>query len=65
MLLEDLHDWMKYKGFHNCDVDERLMDHFLIEQSTDFTPKEMLNYLFLQVYNLQVCTEGLIEDMEF
>lgn len=64
MLMERLEKWKCDKGMFGCEVDEDIFGIFVQESFVGKSWVEMFAALAYEVYELQVCMEGLIEDME-
>lgn len=65
MLMEEVNKWKSRTSQIGCEVDESEMEMFFQETKSDYDLWQAVSYLSLQIYQLQVCMEGLLEDMEF
>jgi hypothetical protein len=64
MLMEELNSWKIKNNMFGCEVDEDCFSIFYQEQSCGKTFFEMLYLLAYQIYQLQECVEGLLEDQD-
>ena len=66
MLMESLEKWRKSREpmLFRSDIDEDSFSIFFQEHSAGKTFMQMLNDLAMDVYELQVCVDGLLEDLE-
>lgn len=64
MLMEKLNRWKCEQGIFGCEMDQNLFGHFVQETFACQSWLEMFATLAYEIYELQVCVEGLIEDQE-
>ena len=64
MLMEALDKWKCDKNMFGCEIDEDLFGIFVQEYFVGKSWVEMFAALAYQTYELQVCMEGLLEDVE-
>lgn len=65
MLIQELERWKCETGQFGCELDEEYVTMFLEEKKGTYDWRKMAAYLALQLFELQVCMEGLIEDVEY
>lgn len=64
MLMQELDTWKCKKDLFGCEIDEDLFGIFVQEYFCGKSWCEMFAILAYQIYELQVCIEGLLEDMD-
>ena len=62
MLMQKFEEWKIAKDLIGCEIDEDLFSVFYQEISAGKTFMEMLCLLAYQMYEVQICMEGLIEE---
>ena len=64
MLMEKLNAWKMVNNQFGCEVDENLFSMFFQENEFGKTFFENICDLAYEVYQLQICMEGLLEDQD-
>jgi hypothetical protein len=64
MLMDALTKWKCKKDMFGCEIDEDLFSIFYQEYSCGKSFCEMFCDLAYQIYELQVCVDGLLEDLD-
>lgn len=65
MFLEQVEKWKCKTGIFGCEMDEDYFDVFYQENSIGKNFMSLLAELGYQIYELQICIEGLIEDIGY
>lgn len=66
MLMEDIEKWRKKQAppMFKSDIDEDIFSVFFQEHSVGKGFMQMISELAYEIYELQVCVDGLLEDNE-
>jgi hypothetical protein len=63
MLMQEIEEWKNYNSMFGCELDDEHFEMFFDDVKPNW-PEWIHSYLAKQIYELQLCVEGLIEDIE-
>ena len=65
MLMQEVDTWKCQTDLFGCELDEEHFYMFFKDTKGAYDAFQTAAYLALQIYNLQVCLEGILEDMDY
>jgi hypothetical protein len=65
MLMQEIDQWKNENNLFGCELGEEHFYMFFQDKRGNYDAFQTAAYLAQQVYELQVCIEGLLEDMEY
>jgi hypothetical protein len=62
MLMQELDEWKIENDLVGCEIDETLFNSFMKDTHLENSLRDVISCLAYQIYELQVCVEGMLED---